>query len=373
MSPNIYSLLFEKSTNSLKIMFIYNLMLGLTVFGILFWGNKKAKMNNILYISICLIVIFAVCFRGDTIGGDTHTYRYIFEHSGKHTFYNEPALDVLNIILRYFTTNAYVYRVITGVLCLIPLFILIRKQSDDLLFSLFLFLTYSSGASLFLIEMSALRQCLAISCFCVFLILYANNNYQYNAKNIIMLVLMVLFHYSSLLVVLLLLLDRVKVKKSAYLMVSVLASFTLFYIGNYVAPLVQLAENVDKGFFLSNFENSEANLFSLFPFVASFLVSLYYMPEKETNSIWFKGYFLAVILTGFLMPIGVNVERFCAYFYLETFICMPFSFKYIPKSTIRIGFIVMLLLFFSYKYYRILDIISEQEYGITPYYTFFNQ
>lgn len=355
-------------------MFVYQLLLVLSIGGFLLLHKAKPQVRNVLYWIICLIVFLVVALRADNMGGDTYSYRQIFLHPEGSSYINftEPGLLWLNKIIRIFTTDVKTASVIKAFLCLMPVFMFMKRYSISLLASMFLFLTFSWEGSTFLLEMSAERQCFAMALFCLFLYFYMKKNHRFSVASVLCLVLMVFFHYSSALVILLLILDKIHLKRWVLFVSCVVASLSLFYIGEYLAPMLQIADAMDKGFYLSNFEQGEHNMISLLPFVGCFLVSLYFLPDEKTNTIWFKGYFLATVISAFMMPMGMNISRMCAYFYFGAFISLPWTFDYIKNKFIRYGFMFMVFGYFTYRFMHVLEIMSEVENGMVPYQTFLN-
>lgn len=353
-------------------MFIYQFLLSAVILCFMLQGIMEQKTRNILYIIICVIMLFVIAVRGDTMGGDVQEYRYIFSHPKASLSFTEPGLLIVNRIIRLFTTNVYIASVIKAFLCLTPLFFFFFKIIKiDLFTALFLFMTFSWEGGIFLLEFSAERQCFAIACFSLFLYIYTNNNYKYNWSCILWLGLMVMFHYSSVVVILLLLLQLVKIKKTVYFTICIIASVSLYFVGAYLAPLVQVAENMGKGFYLSAYGAKDLSVISLFPFVGVFIISLFFMPNDKINTIWFKGFFLSTILTAFMMPMGENISRMCAYFYLCSFVSIPMTFKVIKQPLVRYCFIAIVYVYFTHRFLHVLDIMTEVENGMVPYETFF--
>lgn len=357
-------------------MFIYQLLLVLLLGGFLIYGRMKPRVRVAYYWMVCLIMFLVIAFRGDTMGGDTITYRTLFNNPNSKSliWFTEPGLIVINKIFHFFTDNVYVASFFKALFCLAPVFILLWKNSSNLLASLFLFTTFSWEGGMFLLEFSAERQCFALAFFCLFLIFYAKNNYHYNIQGIVCLLIMASIHNSSLLVILLLLLNLVKMDKRLYLIITIVASLSLYYIGDYLAPMLRFAAAGDRdyGFYLSGMDEGGQSLITIVPFVGCFLVSLFFLPKEKINTIWFKSFFIATVITAFMMPVGMNISRMCAYFYFGAFICIPLSFDYIKNRLIKYGYILALFGYFTYRFLNVLQTMSEQTYGMVPYQTFFD-
>lgn len=354
-------------------MFIYFFLLSLTFVGILFFRKTNSHNLNIYYSFVCILIVAVVGFRSERMGADALAYRLFFLNPNTYNVEKEPGLYFVNSFLRLFSDNVNVACVIKVVLCLCPLLYLLKKESNYTFVTLYLFFVFSFGQSLFLLEFSMERQCFALAFFCVFLSLYTNNNNKLNYKSIICLVLMVLFHYSSLLVGLLLVFEYIKMSKKQYLIFVIVASLSLYFVGDYVDKLYQLADSYERGFYLSYYEHNKVSLLTLLPFVGSFLVSLYYLPEKEIETIWFKSFFLSIVLTAFLMPMGNNIDRVCAYFYIGAIICIPNTFRYIKNAVLRYSFAFLILGYFTYRYSHVLEQLVLAGYIAMPYETFFQK
>lgn len=347
--------------------------MSLAIVGILFWGKTKSYNQNVYYTFVCILIVAVVGFRSERMGADALAYRLFFLNPNTYNEEKEPGLYFVNSFLRLFSDNVNVACVIKAVLCLCPLLYLLKKESNYTFVTLYLFFVFSFGQSLFLLEFSMERQCFALAFFCVFLSLYINNNNKLNYKSIICLVLMVLFHLSSLLVCILLVLVYIRMKKIHYFIFVVVALLSLFFVGDYVEQVYMLADSFERGFYLSYYDKNNASLLTLLPFVGSFLVSLYFLPEKEIGTIWFKSFFLSVVLTAFLIPMGNNIDRVCAYFYVGSIICIPNTFKYITNAVLRYSYVFLILGYFTYRYSHVLEKLVLAGFMAMPYETFFQE
>ena len=354
-------------------MTVYILILALIFVGVLFCNKAKQKNAEMLFLLICLIVIAVIGFRSDLMGRDTAEYRYSFNHPTYKSTFSEPAYYILHSIIRWFTSSAYIASVIKAILCLVPLFFFIRKRADNVFFTLFLFMTFSFGQSLFVLELAAERQCCAIACFSMFLYHYSGNQFKYNYKCFLWLALMLAFHYSSILVVILLLLDKVEIKRNVYLIVIVIGIISFFFIKDYLGQILTLAAIFDKEYFLDYADQANYTLVSLLPFVGTFFAVLFILPKTLLNTIWFKSFFLCVFFTSVLMTFGNNVDRICSYYYVGTIICIPQAFKVIKSDIVKYSFAAVVFVYFTYRFIHVLQILTDVEYIVMPYQSFFEQ
>lgn len=351
---------------------IYQLVWILLVAGLMLQYNGKYKYGNQLFIVVSIIMIAMVGFRGDEIGGDTQSYRHLYSHPKDADFGStEIILPFINSVLRATGFSVYLASIIKAIMMILPVILLINRVCQNKCFALFLFATFSFGGSIFLLEFAAERQCLAISFFCIFLIMYVKNDYRLTKYMLIPLCLMFFTHNSSILAIPIILLTLIRLSKLYIVLFTVVSLVSGFFIGDYVNMLMLVADSGDKSFYLSNFGNASTDLLQLLPFFGSFFITLYYWPKENTDNIWFAGMFLTTISTGFLQTIGMNIERMSAYYYICAFFAIPKVLEFIPHKKIRVSYLLLIVIYFSYKYFRVLDIMTEVELGPCPYKTYF--
>lgn len=351
---------------------IYTLLWLLIIFVLFTQHHIKSSTISKLFWIIAVFMIALVAFRADNIGGDTYTYRQIFLNPDYYDGFsdNEIILPAINAVLRIIWINVHFASIVKAMLILAPIFILIKKRSSNSIYSLFLFVTYSYGGSMYLLTFSAERQCIAMAFFCMFLLLYTNIK-KNNLQLMILLVCMVLTHSSSVLGLLFLPFSFLRLNKLIISALTILSILTGFFIGNYIDALMIWADSYDKSFYLSNYGNYDTNFLMLLPFYLPYYIALYYWPKNKLNDIWFVGFTLCVMATGILQTVGQNIERMSAYYYICAFIAIPQALSYIPHMKVRLFYIIFILLYFSRKYFLILQVMSEVENGIYPYKTFF--
>lgn len=353
---------------------VYLFLFYIMVIG-LFWRKPKYKKWWFYFISSTIILI--VGLRSDIIGYDTHNYLDFFMHqTSKDTYYTresiEPGLSVFFAVIECVWKNQNFATFVTAFASLFPIFFLYKKYSPKPLFSVFLFCSFSIGSAMLLLEMAAMRQCLAIGFYAVGLYLFAINNYRFNKKSILFFLMMLFTHYSSALVILLFVFHFIHFNNKAYYyIICTISCLSGYFIADYIMLIQLFAGMMDKGFYVSNFGETSNNFISLIPYWGTFVFLLFFTSNENINSFWIKGFFLAVCFTGILQTFGMNIERICAYFYITTFIAIPEMIKSMEHNKIcKWSFYAVTIGYFTYKYFLNLQIASQLDYGQVPYHSF---
>ena len=130
---------------------IYTVLWLFVVFTFFVQNYFKPSINSKIFWIIAIVMIIMVAFRADNIGGDTHTYRQLFLNPNYYDGFGttEILLPIVNEIIRTIWNNVYFASIVKALLILLPIFILIKKESSNFIFSLFLFAVYSYGGSVF--------------------------------------------------------------------------------------------------------------------------------------------------------------------------------------------------------------------------------
>lgn len=356
-------------------MVIYLFIWSLIIAGYFVASKKTQNFDNRYYIVLSAIMIAVVGFRADDMGYDTHNYRDYFLHpNSKNTFYQyydiEIGVSIINWIIRFIWNDVYFSSVVKATIAMVPLFLFFYRVSPNKYLSVFLFASFSIGTSLYLIEFAAERQMLALGFFAISQTLYHDNKYKLSIGQGIALTCMVFCHSSSLMVLPLYLLTQLKNNKILILIITALSILSGYLLEDYAQIIYLIADNYEKGFYLSNYGNVDNSIISLIPYYGTFLIALYYWPKEKLNNIWFLGLFMAVVFTGFLQTIGINIERMLAYFYLCSFVAIPKAINCIKDKWVKYVFVSMLLGYFSYKFFYVLEISAQLERGMVPYKSF---
>ena len=357
-------------------MFVYELVYGLIILGVLisFFCKKRNKFP-LLYWLIVIVLILVVALRDQTMGPDTYNYLdyFVRPHNNLTKYQDnelEPGITILNDIINLVVSDKYVYSFIISVLSLLPIFILIYKRSKNRYLSLFLFVSFSVGASLFILSFSMMRQFLALGLWALLINCYMQNGEKIDRKCISLFVMMCFFHSSSLIVLLLLLIRKRMISKKIYF-VSIISSVLIGFVIHKLMPLfLLLAIAIGKGFYFRTLNDDWSySIIPTIPYVGLLLTMIYILPLKLCNHYYIKGLFLAVII-GNIMSFGNNVDRMCTYFYLLSILAIPYFFQQKCNKVIKFILLILILGYFSYKYWNTLFIMDNEVWDIVPYRSF---
>lgn len=357
-------------------MFVYVTIYILTILGfVLFYKKRNSRNSNLFFYILSAFMLLVVALRGENIGYDTHTYmeRSLSPLTSVFSPY-EPVLQYFYVLLGYIYHNKYFINFVVAIISLTPIYYIIKKYSNNFYYSIFLYFSFSIASSLFVISLAAVRQTLAIGFFALAIDAYVSNHSKYNKKLILFLLLMIFTHISSFLVIILFLLMKIRITKKIYVSLAIVASILGLFMGNYLDVIMTYAEEYEKGFYVSGY-TGEGSIRGMIPFLGSFIFVIYKLPETKLQTIWVKGFFMSVILSGLCQTFAVNLDRICAYYYLLACLAIPMCLD-IPYKSVHdklFSYMVNCIIwgYFSYKYFIVWFIVSGQDYSPVPYSTFF--
>lgn len=358
-------------------MFVYELIYLSIIVGVLISiFAKKQNKFPLFYCFIAMVLILSVALRDQTMGPDTYNYLdYFLRPHNNLTKYQddelEPGITILNDIIHLVVDDKYVYSFIISVLSLLPIFILVYKRSENRYLSLFLFVSFSVSSSLFILSFSMIRQFLALGLWALLIDYYMQNGEKIDKKCIGLFVMMCFFHSSSLLVLLLYLIRNRVIAKRTFFIAIIISVLFGFFTSKLLPVLMLFGEMTGNSFYFTTLNQKWTySIVPTLPYVGLSLSMLYLLSEKDCNHIYIKGLFLAVIL-GNVMSFGNNVERMCAYFYVVSMLAVPFFFQKIRHSKFYFPILILLLGYFSYKYWITLSIMDNHEvWDMVPYRSF---
>jgi len=356
-------------------MFIYHLIFSLCILGLIVHFLQFKKAEKLLYYISAILVIGTVAFRADSLGPDTSNYLDYFLHPNTiSTYYQvseiEIGLTFVNYLLNFLgITDKYTYLSIISILILSPIIYLIYKTPNRF-FSLFLFLSFNVGSSLYILSFTALRQFFALSFFCFIIYEYLNNGHVINKKIVILFVLMLCFHRSSIIVSVLYFFDKINFSKKQYIFILIISFIVGNLFSNY-APMLRVFMNqiYSGGYIFDNVYDRKNGIIPLIPYIGIFLIILFCLNKKEVNHLSVKSFFLITVIYN-IMYFGNNIDRLLAYYILFLVVTFPNIMNYVRKKnrTIYILLLGGIFIYFSYKYYFVLSLSDgSTEWELVPY------
>lgn len=353
-------------------MTIYYVIYFLTIFGVFVGFSKKSDLKNVLYFVISSLIVLSLGLRAPNMGTDTYLYLEHFANPYNemgHYYDAELGYTSFVKIIRFFTANKYIFIFISVALPYAAILFFGRRYSTNPLLFLFLILSFSIGSSLYLLSFSMVRQIMAVGIWAIVIHLYTLNNYRFDYKIIIAIIFMLLFHTSSLLGVALLFLSKINISKRV-MIVSCIIAYCAGLIMPKIFPYIEnIAVLLDKEFYLTSRIDSFAfNPLALLPYLGIFFYILAFNSEEYCNSVFVKGLFISIVVTGFLYSIGTNLDRINLYFYLPAFVAVANGFNK-PRPFIRYSVLIIMLIYFSYKYFISFDLVYPDA-PLIPYRSF---
>lgn len=355
-------------------MAIYNIIYILTLLGIFIGFSRKSRLINVCYIAASAIIILSVALRAEGIGADTYNYLEHFKNPSNPAsyYYGKVEAGYLGFVylIKFISDNKYFFLFLTALLPYTAILYFGKKYAANTMLFLFLLLSFSIGASLYILSFSMVRQVMAIGIWAIVLHLYISNGYRFNKHVVIAIILMVSFHTSSLLGLILLGLDKVHLSKKVMIICCAFAYCAGLLMGTIFPYIQNIALLIGGEFYLtSKIGDFAFNPFALLPYMGIFFLILAYNSTEYCNSIFVKGLFISIIVSGILYSIGTNLDRINMYFYLPAFIAVADIFRR-PKPLIKCTVLAAFLIYFSYKYYFAIDATYIPLAPLVPYRSF---
>lgn len=347
---------------------VYNFIYVITLIGLLFSFLKMKQMTNIFFLVCATLITLSVALRDGDMGNDTRNYLAYFLHPDNQSEYyydvkyKEPLYTLFNYVVGFFTSNKYIFLFLTALIPYTLLFYIGKKQASNLMLFVWFVLSFSIGASFFILSFSMVRQTMALGVWCVLLNHYIENERRIDKFLIIGIVIMALFHNASLIVILPLALDRIVLSKKVMYIACIFAYFAGLLFRYTMPYITQLAIMTNKEFYLTkNMEEFLWNPLQLLPYLGLLLVILFYNTKEQCNNICVKSFLISVIICGILGNMGTNLDRINMFFYIPIFLAVSSLFTQLQREKRFIFFplLIVFMVYFTYKYYVIFKGVYE--------------
>lgn len=299
----------------------YNTAYIIVVLCLLISLTKDKKLNRMAYIVMGVVLVCLCGFRHVAYisGNDSYIYYYNFLRSNEKVpiymgqEYNDVAFLGLTKLIRFFTSNVYVYGSIIALLTITPVLYLYKKVSPFPLIAVFLYVCMQvGGSSPYFMAYNQFRQTLAVGFLCVAIYFYAKNEYKFNWKVIVFLLIMGLTHWSSVIMVIPFILKKVYINKYVCIGGMLGAAVAGFFAVQFVPQLKDLFLLLEQGFFIDDYK--EFSLISNLPLLLLSSYAFFISSKEECNSFEHKCLFLQFVVFGLLAPFNNSIFRFCIYY-----------------------------------------------------------
>lgn len=356
----------------------------LVMFGLYTFHYPNTKYFRIMKCIAFFVLLFTAGFRYET-AVDFYSYRLKFENTESISnilknditqfffkYPSEPGYTLLNAIVRTFTNNVQVLFFLISLFTTSLLFLSLSKYCSKKLFFFSLLLYYV--LIFFILDMSGVRQCLALNII-LFSIQYLIENH--NKKFIINVILASIFHFSALIFLFAPLFLKKKISKKILLPILILGLAVFLLRIRWLKSLIDiivllLPDNIivtriysyttktaiyaqERPIFIMFFVNLFLYLFFLFR-------KDFYLEHNIKNIVFFNLYTLFMLATMFLWEIADFGIRFGLYFSIGILYCLPQIILFFNKISKPI--IITFVLFYSFVNAR--QFIMEDR-SVIPY------
>lgn len=342
------------------------------------YGDKYYKHKE-KGIFIIMTIILAVFVGLRTTYNDTNTYRVMYEalSPGLHQLFTlnydlgqNPGFWIINIILKTigFSTQSYlmIYALLTNVIYLW----FIKKYSDNLWLSIFLFFTMGC----YTFTMAAIKQCIAVA-FC----LIATDKIIHDKKIpfIVWVLIASTFHpYSLMYFIVPFLTFEAWCNKTYFLLLTFgLIGISLqALLGTVVNITTMLGEEYDATSFVGEGINFSRLVVVWVPVIISFIIRKYL---KRNNNRIDNIILNLTILNAEIMFIGLfgtanYFGRLANYFIIFQTLCLPHLFRGFNKSSQKLIVMFCVIGFLLYFYYaNVINQNFDYSYNSIPFFEYF--
>ena len=344
--------------------------------------NNFDKRNVLLFLSFFTIFIFTA-FRTN-YGNDFEAYQLMFENiktgSDEYTIGNtriEIGWILINKLFSHVGFNALI-AFLSFVTCVIYYLFIVKFV--DRKYYWFSVLIYYFNSSYMLIQLSAMRQTIAIVLFLLSLGFLIDKKYLISA---LLITMAVFFHTSALFLILVMLIFIIfkinRINKTAIVVLTSLL-LLLFLGGMYLEPTMNtIASKLFKDqyymYLVQDEDMGRSNMSNIIIYSLLLIVLLLYYNKIEYKSM--KLLTILVVFGIFMLPLGYilsQASRLAFYFLPITIVVYPYYMQNISNKVIKIlfvsgvfmVFVVRLITFFTseiyspyfYEYHSILNQIT---------------
>lgn len=267
--------LFGSANNGLKP--IYNLNGDINGYG----KKNDGRLSYVIWGMLPLLLIMGL--RSAEVGIDLVSYVNRYENAeemmGVASTASEMGFNYFNLLLSKFELSWQGYLIICTIFLIIGLSAFLHKYSSDIFYSLFIYMTIG----LFSMNMSGIRQSLAISICLMALVTYEKLFREKKLKAYICFYVLVFvaitFHNSALIFVIVPFLTSWRFTKKQCLFMLIVASAAIFY-KNFITGALPSFEGTRYSDFTFDQEYAINPLVIAFTIVIP-LISLYYIPTQQ--------------------------------------------------------------------------------------------
>lgn len=337
-------------------------------------GNGKIKKILTYIGGILLLLLLAL--KSSAVGNDTGNYIYYFNRLGQLDGLTDPAsrfevgYQVYSKLIYLIFKNSQFLFIISSIICMAALILFLKKFSNNIAYSLFLFV----GLRFYYFYLSGIRQSLAISIILVAFIYFRNNK---KMISFLLIILATLFHNSAIIFLLIFPLEKInKVKNGvaficvfgllSYLLINPLINIVLQHLPEYYGHYL-LSESFAAGN-LANYLDFGLKM----SFIILAIVMNYKNLNVDNNDSNYKNNVYFMIISAILSLIATRaslLDRLELYFWIFSITFIPDILNNIrSKSNKKILTIFVTVFIFIYN---IIILKFKPEWNMVVPYSFF--
>lgn len=352
-----------------KKIYIYILIfLPIFIIGIIFnkFWNKSSRTKKCYLVITFFPLLLISGLRADSVGTDTYNYlsgfRTIRDVSSSSMFevvrweYGYVLLNKLSSIL---SNNEQILLVLTSFLVLIGVMYFIYKNSENVVLSVFLYISLY----LYLFSFNGIRQAIAMSILVMGFHLILERKFL---RYFIVVLVATLFHETAILMLLLYFIYYFKfdIKNVlAILFIFIISFISVESIINYFLSFTRSLSYIDT----NNIIEQSGFLFPLINLSIFFFILYIKLTNRINDPTLDFFLFIAIlgVFTGLLSMKVYKLLRLNYYFMMYYIIAIPYSLKFVKDKKIKFIMIYLLITVSSlYLFMR----LSGGWHGVTPYY-----
>ena len=352
------------------------ILLSIAVVLLSFLYEKVKKDKTLARLVLMVMCLLLAWFAGSrTSYNDTYAYRYEFLKTGNNIAYVfKGAFSISNVYLynlwrfiirNYITSNVHIYFFLSSLLFVVPSVRLICKYSENVVFSMFLFV----WCGMYLFSLAGLKQSMATGLFLLSIPSLIEKKYvKYYLYNFFG----IWFHTYSIVLWVVPLLGRKLFNKITFWF-----SFFLIVLGinlnlfsGWISSILEvIGKEVDETTIVSGSVNLYRALVFLVP-IFLMIIGRHKLEEqiKESDNLFLKiallsGLFMFLALFGNPILFG----RIPQYFYIGIIIGLPYLIRVVfNKRDTKLVFLASVVLFAIYGFYGIYvdKILSRDVFGM---------
>ena len=304
-----------------------------------------------LFVIISVFLLLVVGLRADIIGIDTLNYKNTYLTIGKlgfsflnsYEWYQEPGYAFIIILFNKLGFSWQIYAVFMAALFIIPIMVLIFKNTENCFFALTIFIM----SGLWIYPMSTMRQAAAMG---LTIIAFMFEDKKRNIFCLLFIFIASLFHVSALLAFVYFVVRKIPITKQSVVVWFVIG-FLIVGIG--IGPLRNLLVEI-MNLFGRDYQKDDSTgglLQELF-YILSLAIGWFFCHKKDER---FWKYYKAIFLSAVLLPIiRVNPTLFRVYTYFSVYevVFIPIMLSRIKHNPIKVigymgYFLVYMYLFFT--------------------------